>query len=127
MGKIQSFKDLSTWKKAVDLATEVYKVVGIFPSDERFGLVSQMKRASISISTNIAEGFGRKTAADKIRFYTMALGSCDELDSLLFVAMRLAYISEEAVLPIALMTDEQRVMIHGMMRSASTYVGAETL
>lgn len=77
--KIQSFTDLIAWQKTHQFIIDLYKVFGTFPKEEIYGLTSQMKRAVISISSNIAEGFSRKSAKEKIQFYYIALGSLTEL------------------------------------------------
>ncbi len=121
MGKIESFKDLIVWQKAVELAVMTYKLSECFPDHEKFGMMSQMRRAAVSISSNIAEGFGRKTAKDKIRFYTMAQGSNDELQSLIYVALRIKYLSDGDVSSIAIEIDDIKSLLHGLMKSAVSY------
>ncbi len=78
MGKILHFRQLETWESH-KLVLTVYQVTKRFPGDERFGLVSQMRRAAISIPANIAEGFKRRGVQDKIRFYNISEGSLEEL------------------------------------------------
>ena len=73
--KIQSFEQLHAWQEAQTLAVFVYTIIKQFPKNEIFGLTSQIKRASSSVSANIAEGFGRRTIADKLHFYAIAYGS----------------------------------------------------
>lgn len=92
--KIVSFEQLIAWQEAQKLAVQVYKVTGKFPDEERFGLTSQIKRASSSVSANIAEGFGRRTAKDKLQFYTIAYGSLLETKNFLYLAEKLRFIGE---------------------------------
>lgn len=79
MDKIKTFEDLIVWKKSHDLVLEVYRITKDFPSEEKFGLVSQMRRAAVSIPANIAEGFKKKGSKDKINFYNISQGSLSEL------------------------------------------------
>ena len=79
MEKIRTFEDLIVWKKSHDLVLEIYRITKDFPSEEKFGLVSQMRRAAVSIPANIAEGFKRRGVKDKIHFYNISQGSLSEL------------------------------------------------
>lgn len=91
---MNSFRDLIVWQKAHRLTLSVYKVTKDFPSHEQYGLTSQMRRAAVSIASNIAEGFGRSSAKDKDHFYVMASASVRELQSQLSLASDLGYISK---------------------------------
>lgn len=95
---IRSFTQLLVWQKSHKLALEVYRVTRLFPAIERFVLVPQMRRAAISIPSNIAEGFGRRRPADKARHYTIAMGSAEELKAQLLIGRDLQYIGEIAPL-----------------------------
>lgn len=92
MQKIEYFTDLVVWQKAHELALEIYRITGRFPDTEKFGLLVQMRRASTSITANIAEGFGRRGIMDKVRFYDFAVGSLYELQDQLFMVRDLTYI-----------------------------------
>ena len=81
MGNIKSYKDLIAWQKSIALVTDVYSVTKRFPSDERFGLISQINRSSISIPANIAEGWGRQTLKNNLQFLRSARGSLMELQT----------------------------------------------
>ena len=81
MGNIKSYKDLIAWQKSIALVTDVYSVTKRFPSDERFGLISQINRSSISIPANIAEGWGRQTLKNNLQFLRSAPGSIMELQT----------------------------------------------
>ena len=89
---VKSFRDLEVWKKAMDFAVHVYKAQQSFPDIERFGLADQLRRAVVSIPSNIAEGRGRSTAKDFIRFLAQAQGSLNEVFTQLELACRLGYI-----------------------------------
>lgn len=87
--RVQDFKKLNVWTSSVDLSELIYRATASFPSAERFGLVSQMRASSVSISSNIAEGAGRRGGADTARFVQIAIGSVCELESQVLVAERL--------------------------------------
>lgn len=84
--KIQSFTDFDGWKEGHKLVLMMYKITDTFPQKEMFGLVSQMRRCVVSITSNIAEGFSRQSYKEKIRFYTITQGSVTELQSQLYIA-----------------------------------------
>jgi four helix bundle protein len=91
----RDFTSMPVWKTAFNLLLEIYKVTKAFPSDERFGLTSDIRRAANSIVHNIAEGFGRYEAKDKTRFYKISRGSAYELMSQIMVSHALLYIENE--------------------------------
>ncbi len=92
--KIKTFIDLNAWKKSHELVLFVYKITESFPKKEMFALTSQMRRSSISITSNIAEGFSRHSYKEKIHFYSIALGSLTELQSQFLVARDVGYMKE---------------------------------
>ncbi len=92
----RSYRDLKVWQRAIDLSIEIYKLKRSFPKDELYGLVSQMRRASVSVPSNIADGQGRQSLGDFKRFINIAIGSLAELHTQLLIACRLAYIDREA-------------------------------
>lgn len=92
--KIKSFTDLIVWQKAHHLALETYKVTKSFPDSERFGLISQMRRAAVSVPANIAEGFRRTGQKNKLQFYNMAQGSLEEVHYFIILAKDLGYLPD---------------------------------
>ena len=94
--KIRNFTDLHVWQKAHILVQQIYEITSSFPKEEVFGLTSQIRRASISVTSNIAEGFGRSTAKDKSHFYMMAQASLSEVQNQLLVAKDIHYIPEKS-------------------------------
>ena len=90
---IKSYQDLKVWQLGMDLVIESYKLTREFPAAERFGLVSQIRRSAVSIPSNIAEGQGRHHLGDYLRFLSIANGSLKELETLMLIAARLAYVS----------------------------------
>lgn len=118
--KIKSFTDLKAWQssralvKALVKAT--YKLVGKFPAGEQYGPTSQMKRASISIASNIAEGFKRDTMRDKIHFYIMAHGSLTELQNQIILAQDLSFIAPGGGKPLGELSNETDKLLTGLIR-----------
>lgn len=84
-----SFKELNAWQKAVDMTLSVYKLTGQFPASERFGLTDQLRRAAVSVASNIAEGYGRSTRGEYIQFLGHARGSNCEVETQLVIASAL--------------------------------------
>lgn len=93
--KINSHRDLVVWKESMNLVEDIYKISIHFPNEERYGLTSQMRRCSVSVPSNIAEGAGRKGPREFARFLYIALGSLSELETQLEIAMRLNYVPKE--------------------------------
>ena len=93
MGAIVSYKDLIVWQRSIELVKEIYRLTKVFPKDELYGIVSQMRRAVVSIPSNIAEGFGRKTKRDSDQFYCVAYASGLELETQLIISRDLLFVS----------------------------------
>jgi four helix bundle protein len=92
---LQHYRELTVWQKAIDLVVLVYEVTKRFPDDERFGMISQMRRAAVSIPANIAEGYGRRHRGDYLRFVSISQGSVCELETLMILSGRLRFVSRE--------------------------------
>jgi four helix bundle protein len=92
--KIERYQDLKIWQRSIKLVGQIYKITKVFPNDERFGLISQIRRSAISIPSNIAEGFGRWGNKEYRHFLYISLGSCAELTTQLVISFNLGYISE---------------------------------
>jgi four helix bundle protein len=92
---MKSYRDLIVWQKSVDLVTLVYKLLDKFPDDEKFGLTSQIKRSSVSIPSNIAEGYGRNYTKDYIRFLNISRGSLFEMQTQMQIAINLGFIKND--------------------------------
>jgi len=114
--KIKSFTDLNAWREAHKLVIMVYKVTKNFPNKENFGLTSQMRRSSVSVSSNIAEGFSRATNKDKYQFYSIAHGSLTELQNQLLIARDVGYLEEENFNRVASHTVIVNKLINGLKR-----------
>ncbi len=92
---MNNHRELEVWKLAVNNSKEIYKSLKLFPVDEKYGLIDQIKRASISIPTNIAEGCGRESAKEFLHFLSIAYGSSAEIDSLIYTSYELGFIDEK--------------------------------
>jgi len=109
--KIKSFTDLVTWQEGHKLVLMVYKTTENFPKKEIFGLTIQMRRCAVSITSNIAEGFSRKTAKEKNQFYSMSTGSLTELQNQLVIARDIKYLLTEEFNKIA----KQTILVHKLI------------
>ena len=115
----QSYKDLIVWQKGIELAKGVYNLTRMFPADERFGLTSQMRRAAVSIPSNVAEGQARRTTPEYIQFVSHAEGSAAELDTQIILAVELNFCPKKAALPFYELNDEIRRMLNALRRALS--------
>jgi len=95
MEHLKSYVDLEVWRKTKDLAREIYLLTNSFPTQEQFGLVSQLRRASISVPSNIAEGCGRDSSKDTVRFLFIARGGLYEIETQIILAHELGFIKQE--------------------------------
>lgn len=94
---MHNFKELNVWKRAMELVKDIYQLTASFPSDERFGMTSQLRRCAVSIPSNIAEGSGRKTDKDFSNFPSMSLGSQFELETQLIISNEIGFLSENSL------------------------------
>jgi four helix bundle protein len=115
--KINDFFDLDSWKESHRLVIAIYKLVRRLPKDERYGIVDQLRRASSSITANIAEGFGRYHFKDKIRFYYQARGSVNEVENFLLLAKDLGYVVKNDLTGIWRLCKKSEMLINGLIRS----------
>lgn len=114
---IKSFTDLEAWKEAHKLGLLVYELTAEFPPSEQFGLTSQMRRAAVSVTSNIAEGFGRKSVKDREHFFTMASGSLYELKSQTLFAKDLKYAQEFGYSILFTQLNTAHKLVHGLLRA----------
>ena len=114
---VKHYQELIAWQKAMDLVEEVYKVSRSFPREEIYGLTSQLRRAAVSIPSNIAEGQGRRTTADFLRHLSIAYGSLLELETQLLIATRLNYLAPVKCSEILKMAGEVGRILNGLMSS----------
>ena len=113
---MNNLKELKIWNKAIDLAVNVYKATSTFPNDERFGLISQSRRAAVSIPSNIAEGAGRNSTKEFNHFLGIANGSSYELQTQLVIANKLAILESETLDPLLTQIDELQKMNYGFQQ-----------
>jgi len=119
--KIQSFTDLNAWKESHKLVLLVYKHTAYFPKGEIFGLTNQIRRAVVSIVSNIAEGFGRQSYKEKTQFYSIAQGSNLELQSQMLVARDIRFLKEEEFKEIANQSIIAGKLLSGLIRTTKAY------
>ena len=116
---MDNFRKLSIWRDSMELVNEIYDLTRNFPSEENFGLKLQIRRSAISIPSNIAEGCGKSTTKDLLRFLDIALGSLNELETQVLIARNQNYISENIAAEIVTKIIEIKKMIHGFKKLKS--------
>ena len=111
---MRSHHNLDAWRKSVDFVVEVYKMTDTFPKEEKFGLTSQIRRASVSIPTNIAEGAARKSDKEFLQFLSIAQGSASEVETEILIAHRLGYLNKQDFEHADLCLDDIGRMLTGL-------------
>ena len=119
--KITRFTDLNAWQKGHQLVLDIYRLTEPFPIKEQYGLTNQMRRASVSITSNIAEGFSRQSFKEKIQFYSMSKGSLTELQNQLIIAKDIGYISLEIYSSAMDQTTIIHKIINGLIKSSKSH------
>ncbi len=117
MGDIRSYRDLVAWQRARELVKLVYRLTERFPRAELYGLTQQLRRAAVSVPSNIAEGYGRGSAGDYLRFLQTARGSIYEVQTQLILAEDLGYASPQDVAPVGELLDECSRVLQGLIAS----------
>ena len=117
---VQHYKDLIVWQKAMDLVYLIYEVTKIFPKDELYGLTNQLRRAIVSVPSNIAEGQARKSTPEFRNFLSIARGSMAEVETQLLIASRLHYLQESQLLEIMGKHNEVSKMLRALMSKLAT-------
>ncbi len=118
--KVKSYKELIVWQKSMTAAKEVYFVVKRLPKEESFALSDQMRRAAVSIPSNIAEGYGRDSDTEFARFLKIAHGSLTELETQLILCTNIGYLSDEDITPVMNILDEIGKMISSLLTKLNT-------
>lgn len=103
---MHKFKELGIWKKSRSFCSEIYSITSTFPNDEKFGITNQLRRASVSIPSNIAEGFSRNSNKDFSRFLEIAIGSAYEIETQLLIASDLGFINQDKLAILIIQLDE---------------------
>lgn len=115
-----AYRKLDAWRKAMDMVDAVYEVSREFPQDEKFGLTSQVRRAAVSVSSNIAEGYGRAHRREYVHHLYMARGSLMETETQLIIAVRQNMCTREQALPVWEAMQETGRLLHGLIASLQT-------
>jgi len=121
--KIVDFTDLTVWQKAHQLVLAIYGITNKFPLYEKLGLASQMQRAAVSITSNIAEGFARRSKKEKLQFYYIALSSLSELRNQILISKDLDYINIQTFNLLDNQLIEVRKILSGLVKSSNNYKG----
>ena len=116
-GKIKNFTDLNTWREGHKLALAIYRTTGKFPISERFSLADQMRRASVSVTSNVAEGFSRNSTKDKVHFYNLAQGSITELQNQLILSRDLKYLPRQTFEELLQQTTTVQKLLSGLVKA----------
>ena len=111
---IQNYKDLIVWQKAMDLAEEIHRLSKTFPREDLYGLTSQIRRAAVSVPSNIAEGHARQSTAEFRNFLSIALGSLAEVDTQQLLAQRFEYLTPEQATKATQLMEEIAKMLHSL-------------
>ena len=119
--KISSFMDLNSWKEGHKLVLMVYNVTKGFPKEELFGLTSQMRRAAVSITSNIAEGFGRQSYKEKAQFYSISRGSTTELKNQILIAKDIVLLQQKVYEELDEQSTTTHKLITGLVKKSKTY------
>lgn len=113
----ESFRNLAVWQRSIELTVAVYKLTSSFPDTERFGLTSQLRRAAVSVASNIAEGYGRSTKGEYIQFLGHARGSNSEVETQIVIAKALGLGSEPVLQTTEELCSEAGRMLNALMKS----------
>lgn len=113
----ERFKDLIVWQRAIELTMEIYKLTAGFPASERFGLVNQMRRASVSIPSNIAEGYARSGKGEYLQFLSHSRGSCAEIETQLVIAKGLGFGQQDRLAECSQLCDSVGKMLSALSKS----------
>ena len=116
-GGIRTYRDLVLWQVAMDLAEQVYRITESFPATEKFGLTSQIRRSSVSVPSNVAEGFGRGRRLEFRRYLDMAKGSLFELQTQAELARRLGWLKRDALSTLRDLASRADALLAGLLRS----------
>ena len=116
VANVKTHKDLDVWRKSMDFVTKLYKTTAVFPKEEMYGLSSQMRRAAVSILSNIAEGAARKSNKEFIQFLHIALGSTVEIETQLIISKNLKFIDEELFVILDKERNEIGRILYGLIR-----------
>lgn len=120
--KIKDFTDLISWQESHKLVILIYRETSKFPKEELYGLVSQMRRSAVSVTSNIAEGFGRNGYREKIQFYYISQGSLVELKNQLLIAKDVGFIKYDLYLELKQASDNAHKLLQGLITKSKTFL-----
>lgn len=118
--EIKSFRDLLVWQKSMALVTEIYKHTKTYPKEELYGITSQIRRSAVSVPSNIAEGYGRRSTGDYTRFLQISVGSLYELDTQLEISRNLGYLAQAHFSNLSANCNEISKMLHSLIKKLTT-------
>lgn len=124
--KIKSFTDLNVWKEGRQFVVLIYKTTKEFPREETYSLVDQMRRAATSITSNIAEGFGRQTYREKVQFYYQAQGSLTELKNQILIARDVGYLGSENMIILVHQANTVHKLLQGLIQKTKSFVNPKS-
>lgn len=119
---IKNFTDLIAWQKSHELILMIYKITKTFPKEEMFGLTNQLRRAAVSITSNIAEGFSRNSYKEKAQFYSISLGSLTETENQLFIARDVSYLNPTIVNQIIPLMITINKLLNGLIKKSKSLI-----
>ena len=122
---VRTHKDLDVWKKSIDFVTQLYKVTDVFPKEEIYGLTNQLRRAAVSIPSNIAEGAARKSNKEFIQFLHIALGSTVEIETQLIISKNLKFMNDELFLELDKERNDIGRMLFGLIKYRKNLEGSK--
>ena len=120
--KIKSFRDLEVWKKGIEIVKKIYITSGLLPQHEKYGLISQMQRCSVSIPANVAEGFNRFHNKEYRQFLYVSLGSCAELETLIEISSELKHINEQKKADLLEIINHESRMLRSLIKKVDKVV-----
>ena len=121
MAEIQNYQDLIVWQKSMDMVEIVYNLTGKFPRQELYGLTNQLRRAAVSVPSNIAEGHTRKSRAEYLNFLSIAQDSRAEVETQMLIAQRLGYVTSDETAPVLSLLNEINRMISAIKRRLNPF------
>ena len=120
MANIESYRDLRVWQLGMEIAQRTYELTAAFPREEIYGLTAQVRRASVSVPSNIAEGYGRENAGSYTHHLRIAQGSLKELETQIILAQRLRFLSPDAAAELLVSTEDLGKMLRSQIRRVQT-------
>jgi len=120
--KIKEFTDLLAWQESHKVVLTIYKIIGDFPRSEMYSIVDQMRRSATSITSNIAEGFGRRTYREKVQFYYMAQGSLTELRNQLIISRDVGYLRSQPYLSVNQQLNIVHQLLQGLITKSKSFI-----